>query len=89
MNRWIRGGSDSRYVSNLDINWHEVKNIVQKLPRNKIQGIGLLNFNKTETNTWKRVLPFAQHVLLEIEYADKNVTWDSLYPEWIAYTRSG
>ncbi|KAM7513785.1 hypothetical protein LguiA_003368 [Lonicera macranthoides] len=83
VNRWIWGGSDPRYISHLDVDWDEISSIIGKIPRKEIQGIGLLNFNKTETNTWKQLFPEAQHVVLQVDYADKNVTWDSLYPEWI------
>lgn len=83
MNRWIWGGSDPRYISHLDVDWDEISSVIEKIPRKEIRGIGLLNFNKTETNTWKQLFPEAQHVVLQVDYVDKNVTWDSLYPEWI------
>lgn len=29
------------------------------------------------------MIPTANHTALNLEYAEKNVTWESLYPEWI------
>nr|GMC57923.1 UDP-glucuronate:xylan alpha-glucuronosyltransferase 1 isoform X1 [Ipomoea batatas] len=84
VSRWIWGLSDPRYVSNLDIDWSEISRVVEKLPeKEKLQGVGLLNFNKTEIRKWKEAIPGANHMALQIDYADRNVTWDSLYPEWI------
>ncbi|KAG5245054.1 plant glycogenin starch initiation protein [Salix suchowensis] len=51
--------------------------------RNDYQGVGLLNFNNSEISYWKHLMPDATHVALQLDYADKNMTWDSLYPEWI------
>lgn len=82
--RWIWGGSDSRYVSVLDVNWDDVMKVIEKLSeQNDYQGIGLLNFNKSEVNQWKQLIPDATHFVLHLDYAANNVTWDSLYPEWI------
>ncbi|KAK9230323.1 hypothetical protein WN944_023290 [Citrus x changshan-huyou] len=82
--RWIWGGSDSRYVSGLDVNWDDVMKVIEKLSeQNDYQGIGLLNFNKSEVNQWKQLIPDATHFVLHLDYAANNVTWDSLYPEWI------
>ena len=84
LNRWIWGGLDPRYISNLDINWNDILKITKKLTeKNEFQGIGLLNFNKTETDHWERLIPDATHVVLHLDYAANNVTWESLYPEWI------
>ncbi|CAA3011159.1 UDP-glucuronate:xylan alpha-glucuronosyltransferase 1 isoform X1 [Olea europaea subsp. europaea] len=84
VNRWIWGGTDSRYISNLDMNWDEISRALKKLPENnKIQGVGLLNFNKSEITQWELFLPSANHSILHLDYAEKNVTWDTLYPEWI------
>ncbi|XP_020215869.1 UDP-glucuronate:xylan alpha-glucuronosyltransferase 1 [Cajanus cajan] len=84
VNRWIWGGSDPRYTSNVDINWDDISKITEKLTRKKeVQGIGLLNFNKTELHILEQLIPNATHVVLDLEYAAKNVTWESLYPEWI------
>lgn len=81
---WIWGGSDPRYASDLDVNWDEVSAVVKQLAETeKILGIGLLNFNKLEIRQWKQIIPSANHTILHLEHAAKNVTWDTLYPEWI------
>ncbi|KAG8642985.1 UDP-glucuronate:xylan alpha-glucuronosyltransferase 1 [Manihot esculenta] len=82
--RWIWGGSDPRYFSDIDMNWDSLMKVIEKLgEQNDYQGIGLLNFNKTEINHWKQLLPDVTHVDLQLDYADRNLTWESLYPEWI------
>ncbi|KAJ4838253.1 UDP-glucuronate:xylan alpha-glucuronosyltransferase 1 [Turnera subulata] len=84
VNRWIWGGSDPRYLSDLNVNWDDAMKAVEKLgEKNDYQAIGLLNFNQNEVNQWKHLTPDATHVILQLDYADSNVTWDSLYPEWI------
>ena len=84
MNRWIWGESDPRYASEIIVEWDKVPTVMSKIPDiNKIQSIGLLNFNENEINNWKNILPHANHIVLQIDYAKKNVTWDTLYPEWI------
>ncbi|XP_010550282.1 PREDICTED: UDP-glucuronate:xylan alpha-glucuronosyltransferase 1 isoform X2 [Tarenaya hassleriana] len=63
---------------------------------NTSRTIGVLNFNKNEIQRWKRLVTAKKNsnnnknqeeeeniVALHLDYADKNVTWDSLYPEWI------
>jgi len=78
------GGSDPRYTSDVDINWDDMLQITEKLTGKKeFQGVGLLNFNKTELEHWKQLIPNVTHVVLNLEYAAENVTWESLYPEWI------
>ncbi|PSS26661.1 UDP-glucuronate:xylan alpha-glucuronosyltransferase [Actinidia chinensis var. chinensis] len=81
--RWIWGGSDARYVSHLEINWNEISKAIKISGKNDFHGIGLLNFNKQETDNWKHLIHNAEHISLHLDYARKNVTWDSLYPEWI------
>ncbi|KAM6563524.1 hypothetical protein CsatB_023522 [Cannabis sativa] len=82
--RWIWGGSDPRYISNINTNWDDISIVVKKLNlKNEYQGIGLLNFNNSELNQWKQLTPDAIHIVLQLDYAERNVTWDSLYPEWI------
>lgn len=49
----------------------------------KFRGIGLLNFNEKEIHQWQQLIPGATHTVLHLEYVAQNVTWDSLYPEWI------
>lgn len=84
VNRWIWGGPDLRYVSHLDIVWEDVVEVLERLgDKKEYQGIGLLNFNKSEVINWKQLNTDAEHTLLHLEYAEEDVTWDSLYPEWI------
>ncbi|PSS30278.1 UDP-glucuronate:xylan alpha-glucuronosyltransferase [Actinidia chinensis var. chinensis] len=84
VNRWIWGGSDPRYLSHLAIDWDEISKVIQTVSdKNKVQEIGLLNFNKRENNHWKQLIPNVEQIVLNLDYVDKNVTWDSLYPEWI------
>ncbi|KAL3617383.1 UDP-glucuronate:xylan alpha-glucuronosyltransferase 1 [Castilleja foliolosa] len=84
VSRWIWGVSDSRYVSDIQIKWDEITRALSKLPLDsKIQGIGLVNFNEPETHQWKQLIPTADHSVLQLDYAEKNATWGSLYPEWI------
>lgn len=84
VNRWIWRGSDPRYVSDIDIDWDDIMKVIEKLSeQNDYRGIGILNFNKSEISTWKQFIPDANHTVLRLEYAAENVTWDSLYPEWI------
>ncbi|KAH8502637.1 hypothetical protein Peur_066500 [Populus x canadensis] len=84
VNRWIWGGSDPRYVSDIDVNWDDVMKVIEKLgEQNDYQGIGLLNFNDSEVYHWNQLTPDATLVNIQLDYADKNMTWDSLYPEWI------
>ncbi|KAF6173071.1 hypothetical protein GIB67_009991 [Kingdonia uniflora] len=45
--------------------------------------LGLLNFNYTEVDYWKHLIPDADHVILHLNYVRNNLTWESLYPEWI------
>ncbi|XP_022634471.1 UDP-glucuronate:xylan alpha-glucuronosyltransferase 1 [Vigna radiata var. radiata] len=81
---WIWGGSDPRYTSDVDINWDDMLQITKKLMGKKeFQGVGLLNFNKTELDHWEQLIPNVTHVVLDLEYAAENLTWESLYPEWI------
>lgn len=84
VNRWIWGGVDARYISHIDVNWDEVSKVVQKMPdHNNIQRVGLLNFNRSEVSQWKQFIPYANHTILRLDCADSNITWESLYPEWI------
>ncbi|TKY45688.1 UDP-glucuronate:xylan alpha-glucuronosyltransferase 3 [Spatholobus suberectus] len=84
VNRWIRGGSDPRYITNVHFNWDDILQITEKLTGKKeFQGVGLLNFNRSELDHWEQLIPEATHVVLHLEHAAKNVTWESLFPEWI------
>jgi len=78
------GGSDPRYMSNVDTDWGDIMKITEKLTgKNEFKGIGLLNFNNTEISNWKHKFHDATHVALHLEHAANSVTWESLYPEWI------
>ncbi|XP_015891069.3 UDP-glucuronate:xylan alpha-glucuronosyltransferase 1 [Ziziphus jujuba] len=84
VNRWIWGGPDTRYISHIDIEWKDIIKAIKKVPlKNEYQGIGLLNFNGSEIDKWKQLIPDAAHIVLNLDHAAQNVTWDSLYPEWI------
>lgn len=68
----------------LDINWDQISTAIEKLTnKNEYQGVGLLNFNENEIDNWKQLFPEPEHVVLHLEHVPHNVTWESLYPEWI------
>ncbi|XP_020426040.1 putative UDP-glucuronate:xylan alpha-glucuronosyltransferase 3 isoform X1 [Prunus persica] len=76
--------ADLRYISSLDISWHEISDVLETLTDKKdYQGIGLLNFNHNEVDHWKELLPDCEHVVLHLNHVSNNITWESLYPEWI------
>ncbi|PQQ21867.1 putative UDP-glucuronate:xylan alpha-glucuronosyltransferase 3 [Prunus yedoensis var. nudiflora] len=76
--------ADLRYVSSLNINWNEISGFIENLTDRKDNlGIGLLNFNHNEIDHWKELLPDCEHVVLNLNYVANNITWESLYPEWI------
>ncbi|EXC26584.1 hypothetical protein L484_003529 [Morus notabilis] len=78
--------ADVRYISSLDINWDQISDIIKNMLTDKdtYKGIGLLNFNNSEINRWKEVIPdHAEHVALKLDPVSSNTTWESLYPEWI------
>uniref|UniRef100_A0A7N0ZZD0 Hexosyltransferase n=1 Tax=Kalanchoe fedtschenkoi TaxID=63787 RepID=A0A7N0ZZD0_KALFE len=75
---------DPRYVSSLVVDWDDVSVVVEKLTdRSEYQGIGILNFHNSELDQWRQILPNGELINLHLDYAPTNVTWDSLYPEWI------
>ncbi|CAA0830208.1 UDP-glucuronate\\x3axylan alpha-glucuronosyltransferase 1 [Striga hermonthica] len=81
---WISGGPDPRYVSDLETNWEEVSKTLHHLLRSdQIKAVGLLNFDNDEIRQWRQLIPNADHTVLHLDYADTNLTWESLYPEWI------
>ncbi|XP_002526157.2 putative UDP-glucuronate:xylan alpha-glucuronosyltransferase 3 [Ricinus communis] len=82
---WIReDAADPRYVSIADVDWGQISDIIDKLnDSNGYQGIGLLNFNDSEIDNWKQLLPDIDHVVLHLDHLAKDITWESLYPEWI------
>ncbi|XP_052201726.1 putative UDP-glucuronate:xylan alpha-glucuronosyltransferase 3 isoform X1 [Diospyros lotus] len=86
VDRWIRDTSsvDHAYMSLLDINWDNILNVIEKLTdKNEYQGVGLLNLNDTEIEQFKQLIPDAEHVILHLDHVANNITWESLYPEWI------
>ncbi|KAK4487517.1 hypothetical protein RD792_005833, partial [Penstemon davidsonii] len=79
-----RFGTSQKYVSLLDIDWDQISNTIEMLnDTDEYKGIGLLNFNDREVNQWKELLPDAEHVVLTMDHAPYNVTWETLYPEWL------
>ncbi|XP_073141363.1 UDP-glucuronate:xylan alpha-glucuronosyltransferase 1-like [Henckelia pumila] len=84
LSQWIWGGPDPRYISELDINWDDILKVLEQLPEDsRMQGVGLLNFNENEILRWRQFITTANHTVLHLQPAEKNVTWESLYPEWI------
>ncbi|KAL5056117.1 hypothetical protein RYX36_036799, partial [Vicia faba] len=78
------GGTDPRYVSFLNIDWNQITNVLENLKdKETYQGVGLLNFNDSEIDNWKQLVPETEHVVLHLNYASTNITWEDLYPEWI------
>lgn len=78
--------TDPRYVATAEINWNHLSNLVEKylFGRSEYQGIGLINLNDNEIGRMKEVMKSdCDHVALHLDYAAKNITWESLYPEWI------
>ncbi|CAN4076160.1 unnamed protein product [Withania somnifera] len=76
--------ADQRYTSLLDIDWGQISQVIEKLvDRHEYQGLGLLNFNDSEIDHWKELLPDAEHVILNLDHVANNMTWETLYPEWI------
>ncbi|KAJ8762934.1 hypothetical protein K2173_023063 [Erythroxylum novogranatense] len=83
---FVRDGvaSDPRYTSTSEVDWDQISDIIDRLNDTKdYQGIGLLNFNSSEIDNWGQFLPDIEHVVLNLNHAAKNITWESLYPEWI------
>lgn len=86
INNWKGGfdGIDSHYTSFLNIEWDQISNVLENLKdRDTYHGVGLLNFNDSEIDHWKKLIPEAEHVVLHLNYASSNITWNVLYPEWI------
>ncbi|KAM7253309.1 hypothetical protein ACFE04_025927 [Oxalis oulophora] len=84
--RWITESVsvDQRYKSTLDINWDHISEVIDKLTdKDEYQGIGLLNFNDNEHENWKEYFPDIDQVVLHLDHVSNDITWESLYPEWI------
>ncbi|OWM88994.1 hypothetical protein CDL15_Pgr024012 [Punica granatum] len=75
---------DPRYLSSLNIDWDEISRIIEKLNNlDEYPGIGLLNFDEKEIGQWKQLFPETEQLILHLERAPGNLTWEMLYPEWI------
>lgn len=86
VDQWMGDGAavDPRYISTSDIDWAHISDIIEKLnDSSEYQGIGLLNFNESEIDNWKQLLPDIEHVVLRLDHVAEEVTWESIYPEWI------
>lgn len=81
---WDRTISDSRYISHLDVDWVQIPLVIEQAGgmKGKLK-IGLLNFNTTEISDWQQILPWAKTNAVHLDYANSNLTWEALYPEWI------
>ncbi|KFK42115.1 hypothetical protein AALP_AA2G212800 [Arabis alpina] len=78
--------TDPRYLSTAEINWNHMSNVVERylFGRSAYRGIGFLNLNDNEVYRWKEVMKSeSQHIALHLDHAANNITWESLYPEWI------
>ncbi|PIA41793.1 hypothetical protein AQUCO_02200310v1 [Aquilegia coerulea] len=81
---WESRAVDPRYKSYLDVDWDQILKIFGKVSdRHGQLRIGLLNFNNTEIDQWKHVIQGAEHIVLQLDHVRNDVTWESLYPEWI------
>ncbi|KAK9167114.1 hypothetical protein Scep_002305 [Stephania cephalantha] len=81
---WERPIADLRYVSHLDISWDQIlKTFWTLTERDECQGVGLLNFVDSEIDLWKKLIPGPEYAVLHVDYAKDDITWESLYPEWI------
>lgn len=75
---------DPRYVSTAEINWDHMSDVVEKLTgKGGYQGVGFINLNDDEIAQWKDLIPDCDHVALHLGHMASNITWESLYPEWI------
>ncbi|KAL5992976.1 UDP-glucuronate:xylan alpha-glucuronosyltransferase 1 [Asimina triloba] len=80
---WI--AADSRYISNVEIDWDQTFKIIEQLnstKRGQLQ-IGLLNFDRGEIKHWEQSIQGPTYTVVYLEHAEKNITWEALYPEWI------
>ncbi|XP_008786543.2 putative UDP-glucuronate:xylan alpha-glucuronosyltransferase 3 [Phoenix dactylifera] len=79
-----RSKPNLQYESPLDVGWIQILKATEKLDgRNGSMKVGLLNFNVTEINHWQQLLPDAEFSVIRLDHAQRNLTWDDLYPEWI------
>lgn len=76
--------SDPRYVSNSDVDWGRLSDIVKDISTKEGDlNVGLLNFNFSEVRSWQQTVPHAKLSSVHLNSADTSVTWEVLYPEWI------
>lgn len=81
---WESPVANPRYNSYLDVDWDEISSTLKKVnDRHERLKIGLLNFNETEIKNWKQFIGDTEHVVLHLDHVMNDVTWESLYPEWI------
>lgn len=83
---WRRDAAalDQRYISHVEVNWDHISEVIEKLTdQNEYQGLALLNFNGSEIEQWNQFIPEIEHVILNLDHVSNNITWESLYPEWI------
>ncbi|CAL9197826.1 unnamed protein product [Musa hybrid cultivar] len=83
---WQTTLADPRYISRLDVDWGQVSSTLEDIDcaREGNLRIGLLNFNLSEVRSWQQTLPpHAELSSVHLDHADKNLTWELLYPEWI------
>ncbi|CAL9131727.1 unnamed protein product [Musa textilis] len=81
---WDKSKPDSRYLSNSNVDWARILKCAEVMDSSKgNMKIGLLNFNISEISHWHQLLPNAGFSVIQLDYADTNITWDVLYPEWI------
>ncbi|KAG2303493.1 hypothetical protein Bca4012_062244 [Brassica carinata] len=86
VNRWMTESSalDPRYMSTAGIDWDHMSDVVEKLTgKSGYQGVGFINLNDDEIAQWKDLIPDCDHVALRLDHMANNITWESLYPEWI------
>ncbi|XP_030544111.1 putative UDP-glucuronate:xylan alpha-glucuronosyltransferase 3 isoform X2 [Rhodamnia argentea] len=76
--------ANHEYTSSLDIEWDQISNVIEEsIDKDEYEVIGLLNFDRNETNRWKQLFPESEHVVLRLDSVRGDITWESLYPEWI------
>uniref|UniRef100_A0A0E0CLY3 Hexosyltransferase n=1 Tax=Oryza meridionalis TaxID=40149 RepID=A0A0E0CLY3_9ORYZ len=81
---------DSRYVSDVTVDWPKISKAMQLVAGAEDGGgggggarVALLNFDDDEVQQWRTALPRTAATVARLERAGSNVTWEHLYPEWI------
>ncbi|KAF8775283.1 hypothetical protein HU200_004689 [Digitaria exilis] len=75
--------------TNWDIHWDSVARSLSSSSSSRndngsgIIRVGLLNFNSSEVARWKNMLQAADVRAVSLAPAADNITWESLYPNWI------